>query len=334
MHAADGEQAALWNGPAGRAWVEAQELLDRVFAPFEDMLVKAIGAGSGGRALDVGCGTGSTTLGVARRLGPEGRCTGIDISASMITAARVRAERERTSAAFVCADAQGYPFAPGGYDFVVSRFGVMFFEDPVRAFANLRRAAAENAALRFVAWRSAAENPFMTTAERSAAPLLPTLAARRPDSPGQFAFADGDRVQAILEASGWIGIDIQAVDVPCVLPEKDLVHYLTRLGPVGRVLEELDDCARARVIESVRPAFDSYVKGGEVHFTAACWAVGARASSIPTAPPFSARNDVTSTAIDRSAEGAENRGASRGPGVTCPLAQRLSGRREDDPLSS
>jgi len=288
MQGADGGQAALWNGPAGRAWVEAQELLDRLFEPFEDMLVKAISAGSGGRALDVGCGTGSTTLAVARRLGPEGRCTGIDISASMIAAARARAERERTPASFVCADAQGYPFAPASFDRIVSRFGVMFFEDPVRAFANLRRAASEDAELRFVAWRSAAENPFMTTAERSAAPLLPTLAPRRPDAPGQFAFADGHRVQAILEASGWAGIEIHPVDALCVLPEKDLVHYLTRLGPVGRILEELDDSTCARVIDVVRPAFDSYVRGAEVHFTAACWVVGAHASSIPAAPALSA----------------------------------------------
>jgi SAM-dependent methyltransferase len=280
MRGAGGEQAALWNGPGGRAWVETQELLDRMFGPFEDMLVKAIPTGSGGRALDVGCGTGSTTLAVARRLGPAGRCTGIDISASMIAAARARADRERTPASFVCADAQGHPFAPASFDTIVSRFGVMFFEDPVRALANLRRAASEDAELRFVAWRSAAENPFMTTAERSAAPLLPTLAPRRPDAPGQFAFADGDRVQAILEASGWAGIDIQPVDAPCVLPEKDLVRYVTRLGPVGRILEELDDCTRARVIEVVRPAFDSYVRGAEVQFTAACWVVSARASSM------------------------------------------------------
>jgi len=284
MRGADGEQAALWNGPAGHAWVEAQELLDRMFGPLEDMLVNAIPTGSGGRALDVGCGTGSTTLAVARRLGPEGRSTGIDISASMIAAARVRAERERTPPSFVCADAQGYPFATPSFDTIVSRFGVMFFEDPVRAFANLRRAASEAAELWFVAWRSAAENPFMTTAERSAAPLLPTLAPRRPDAPGQFAFADGHRVQAILEASGWADIEIHPVDAPCVLPEKDLVQYLTRLGPVGRILEDLDDCIRARVIEVVRPAFDSYVRGTEVHFTAACWVVRARASSIPAAP--------------------------------------------------
>ena len=108
----------------------------------------------------------------------------------MIAAARARAERERTPADFVCADAEVHAFEPASFDTIISRFGVMFFDDPVRAFANLRRAARDDARVRCIAWRSAADNPFMTTAERAAAPLLPTLPARRPDAPGQFAFAN------------------------------------------------------------------------------------------------------------------------------------------------
>jgi hypothetical protein len=96
----------------------------------------------------------------------------------------------------------------------------MFFDDPVRAFANLRRAARDDAELRFIAWRSAAENPFMTTAERAAAPLLPNLPARPPDAPGQFAFADRRRVHAVLEDSGWTEIDIRPIDVPRTLSER------------------------------------------------------------------------------------------------------------------
>ena len=156
----------------------------------------------GSRVLDVGCGTGSTTLAVARRLGAKGRCIGIDISEPMIAAARARAEREGTPASFIRADAQTHAFEPASFDMIISRFGVMFFDDSVRAFANLRRAARDDAELRFIAWRSAAENPFMTTAERAAAPLLPNLPARRPDAPGQFAFADRRRVYSILEESG------------------------------------------------------------------------------------------------------------------------------------
>ena len=282
----DNEQATLWNGVAGRAWVELQESLDQIFKPFEDLLVEAVSLGPGGRVLDVGCGAGGTTLAVARELGAKGRCIGIDISDTMIAAARSRAKREGTTATFICGNAQAHTFEPASFDIIISRFGVMFFEDSIRAFANLRHAGAENAELRFVAWRSAAENPFMTTAERAAAPLLPNLPARQTDAPGQFAFANGDRIHNILNESGWADIDIRPIDITCTLPEKELIPYLTRLGPVGRILHETDDRTRTHVIQRVRAAFDHYVHGAEVRFTAACWMVRAQARSV-SAPPES-----------------------------------------------
>ena len=271
------EQAKLWKGSGGQGWVEAQAVLDRMFKPFEDLLVAAVSAGSRGRVLDVGCGTGSTTLAFARVLGPEGHSVGIDISDPMIAAARARADREGTSAAFICASAEDHAFEPAAFDMVVSRFGVMFFNDFVRAFANLRRAATSGGGLRFIAWRSASENPFMTTAERAAAALLPELPARRPDAPGQFAFANGQRVRTILEDSGWTDIDVRPIDVACTIAEEDLHLYLTRIGPVARLLQEMDDRVRAHIVEAVRPAFDPYVHGTDVRFNAACWMVGARA---------------------------------------------------------
>jgi SAM-dependent methyltransferase len=284
-HDSGGEQAALWNGPAGRAWVDTQELLDRVLKPFEDLLLDAVFTESVGQAndvneiLDVGCGTGSTTIALARRRGQHGHTIGVDISAPMIAAARARAERERAPADFICADAQVHAFEPARVDTIVSRFGVMFFDDPVAAFANLRRAATDDARLRFVAWRSAAENPFMTTAERAAAPFLPNLPPRRPDAPGQFAFADGDRVRRILTESGWSQIDVRPIDVDCALAETELLRYVTRLGPVGLVLQSADDRTRARIAETIRPAFDPYVRGDDVRFTGACWMVGCRVIS-------------------------------------------------------
>jgi ubiquinone/menaquinone biosynthesis C-methylase UbiE len=278
------EQTALWNGPAGRAWVDEQEVLDAVLEPFEALLVDVVRAASAQRVLDVGCGAGSTTLAAARLLGAEGRCVGIDISQPLIAAARARAEREGTPAGFICADAQTHAFEPASFDLIMSRFGVMFFDDPVRAFANLRRAARNDAELRFIAWRSAAENPFMTTAERAAAPLLPSMPARRPGAPGQFAFADRHRVSAILEQSGWADVDIRPIDVACTLPEKELIGYFSRLGPLGLVLQDADERTRMQVIETVRPAFDPYVHGTEVRFTGACWMVGARAPAASVAP--------------------------------------------------
>jgi SAM-dependent methyltransferase len=271
------EQIALWNDTAGRAWVEMQQTLDRVLQPLEALLVEAVAKRKARSVLDVGCGTGSTTLAVARKIGPKGAAVGVDISEPMIALAKQRAERESSPARFLVADAQTYAFDANSFDMIVSRFGVMFFDDSVRAFTNLRRAAAPKAELNCIVWRSPAENPFMTTAERAAAPFLPEMPPRKPDEPGQFAFADRARVESILRSAGWTGIDVQPLDVACTLPERDLKPYITRLGPLGRVLQQVDDQQRARIVETVRAAFDPYVQGTQVRFTAACWAVAAHA---------------------------------------------------------
>lgn len=268
------EQATLWNGSAGRAWVEEQDLLDQLYKPFEELLVEGISAGS---VLDIGCGTGGTTLAAAKLLGEKDRCTGIDISDPMLAAARTRAEQANLSINFILANAQNHAFELSSFDWIISRFGVMFFDDSVQAFANLRYAARKDARLRFIAWRSVAENPFMTTAERAAAPLLQNLPARKPNAPGQFAFADRSKIYSILEESGWEEIEIRPIDVACTFPEKELGRYFTRFGPVGLALQEVDDRTRTQVIETIRAAFDPYVHGTEVRFIAACWMVGARA---------------------------------------------------------
>src|SRR5262245_28169262 len=108
-HTTDDDQAKRWNGPAGQAWVDAQESVDRMFKPLEDLLAAAVHE-STRQVLDIGCGTGATTLAIARRLGANGRCAGIDISEPMIGAARARAEREHVAAEFICADAKGHAF--------------------------------------------------------------------------------------------------------------------------------------------------------------------------------------------------------------------------------
>jgi len=160
---------------------------------------------------------------------------------------------------------------------IISRFGVMFFDDPVRAFANLRRAAQSQAALRFIAWRGPKENPFMTAAERAAAPLLPNIPARKPDAPGQFGFADGRRVRHILEQAGWTNIEVRPIDVACAMPAAALTTYVTRMGPLGTALRDTDPATQAGIIETVRAAFDRYVDGTQIRFTSACWMVAAAA---------------------------------------------------------
>lgn len=285
----EGGQGGLWNGGAGHAWVEEQDLIDRMFGPIEKLLVEALTPRQAQQVLDVGCGTGATTLALARRLGPGGHCTGIDISAAMLDAARRRATKEGLALDFVCADAQRHPFPPGSFDLVVSRFGVMFFDDPVAAFANLRRAARPGAQLRFIAWRGPEENPFMTAAERAARPLLPDLPERVPDEAGQFGFAREARVRAILEQAGWEGLAFTATDVRCSFPESELTGYLNRMGLVGRALEGADKAPREKVIARVRPAFDPFVHDGMVSFTAACWLATGRAGAASVAPAHTGR---------------------------------------------
>jgi SAM-dependent methyltransferase len=266
-----GELTAHWKGAGGERWVALQGLLDHVLQPFEDVLVSGVSPETG-RVLDVGCGTGSTTVAAARR---TSGCSGIDISEPMIAAARRRAERDALAVDFIVGDAQRYTFANASFDAVISRFGVMFFDDAVEAFANLHRCVTIGGALRLVVWRSADDNPFMTTAERAAAPLLPGLPVRRPDEPGQFGFADRDRVRGILEASGWAEVVIEPLDAPCTFPEDALKRYIGELGLVGRTLEQTPHL-RPRVVEAIRPAFAPYVNGAEVRFVGACWLVEAR----------------------------------------------------------
>jgi SAM-dependent methyltransferase len=249
-------------------WVRMQATLDATYAELERFLVERVAAEDPATVVDVGCGTGATTLAIARRVG---RCTGVDVSEPMIELARSRAASAGVAAEFVVADAGSHPFAPGAADVIASRFGVMFFDDPVRAFANLRAATRPGGALRAIVWRAAEQNPFMTAAEEAAAGVL----ALPPRPPGQFAFADDDHVRKILAGAGWSDAALEPVDFPCAFPAAQLDTYLGSMGPVGRALAEQDEATRARVVEHVRPAFDRFRHGDEVRFTAACWLVSA-----------------------------------------------------------
>jgi SAM-dependent methyltransferase len=269
-------QQALWNGRSGEAWVAEQALLDRLLQPFETLLVSAAAETGARDLLDVGCGTGATTLAAARRLGSGARCTGVDISAPMLALARKRAEQDRLPARFILADAEDHPFPPAAFDLILSRFGVMFFADPVAAFANLRRAARPGGALRFFVWRGPEDNPYMTTAERAAAPFL-DLPPRSTDAPGQFAFARQECVRRILAESGWREIAVEPLDIECRMTEAELEAYFTRLGPVGMAIDDADPDTRLRIVAAARAAFAPFVENGEVRFIAACWSVAAQA---------------------------------------------------------
>ncbi len=278
---ANHDQAALWNGRSGSAWVDTRVALDQMFVPLARFLIDRAHEVQrdvpSGRLLDVGCGTGGATLAIASALRERWKSTGADISAPMIEIARARAAHARAPVEFLCADAQTHDFPPASFDLVVSRLGVMFFDDPVAAFANLRASARPGAFLHALAWRSPAENPFMTVAERAAMPMLPAMPARVPGAPGQFGFADRDRVKGILEAGGWTGIALTPVHFDCAFALSDLREYSGRLGPVGLALAQMPSHERERVIDAVVAAYAPFVSGSEVRFTAACWHLSARA---------------------------------------------------------
>lgn len=274
---ANQDQVQLWNSHTGHAWVEMQRVLDQLFTPLEQLLMEEAAALRPQTVLDVGCGTGAITLALARRLGRQARCTGADISQPMLEAAQARAARERIPASFVLADGQTHDFGQGRFDLIVSRLGVMFFDDPVRAFANLRQAAAPGGALRFIAWRGPEENSFMTAGERAVAHLLPALQPRPADRPGQFGLASGERTARLLEDGGWQDIEVRPVDLACAIPEADLLPYLSMLGPVGALLPQVDAALRAEIIGLMRAACEPYVQDGELRIKAACWLASARA---------------------------------------------------------
>ena len=277
---ANAAQVQAWNGDSGRAWVTLQAVLDQTLKPFEDLIVDAVAAAPGThrRILDLGCGTGATTLALAERFGVHDRCTGIDISEPMIQTARTRKGARGPPVDFIIGDAQTFPFRSSTFDVLVSRFGVMFFDDPLAAFGNLRRATRPGGRLAFLCWRLPQDNPFMSTAEHAAAPLLADLKPAIPGGPGPFAFADPHRTQSILRAGGWTAITVRPVDATCTMAETDLMPYLTRMGPVGRMLPALDDQTRAQVIAVLREAYTEFITDGEVRYTAACWMVEALAA--------------------------------------------------------
>jgi ubiquinone/menaquinone biosynthesis C-methylase UbiE len=276
---ANQRQADEWNGEAGRAWIEAQALLDSIYQPVVNAILAKCPPKSGDRVLDLGCGTGALTIAYARLLDRGPACIGVDIASSMIQAARERGRIEKSNVEFVEADAQCHPFEHSSFDLLVSRFGVMFFADPLRAFENLRRASKRSAKACFAVWRSPDDNTFMREAEIAASPFLRPVPALDVSAPGRFAWSEPNTIREIMEQSGWRRVEILGADFPCSFPLKDLDQMITRFGRIGASYRTLDEDSQSKLKALVRPVFSKHIRGEEVHFTAGCWIVTACASA-------------------------------------------------------
>jgi SAM-dependent methyltransferase len=267
----------FWSQAGGVTWAGVQPLMDRLNQGIADAVIATADPGAGGAVLDIGCGGGSTTLAMARRLGAQGRCVGVDVSPDLVDAAQQAVGDE--PALFLLGDAQVYPFEAAAFDAVMSRFGVMFFDDPVAAFANLRRAAKPQGKLVFACWRSPTDNPLVQVPMQAAAPLLsqPLPAPPGPDQPGRFSFADPDRVRGILGAGGWRDIVIAPLDTPSPLSVDELMAISLELGTLGTLLRSEPPVVQDRVRETVAARLQAEAVDGVVPMVAACWLVTANA---------------------------------------------------------
>lgn len=273
--APNAQQADYWNAAAGPTWAELQEPLDRQLAPLGRAAMAALEPRAGEHILDIGCGAGETSLELAAALAPDGQVTGVDISATLLEVARRRGEG-LARVNFVEADAQTWPFATGSFDAVFSRFGVMFFADPVAAFRNIFRALKPGGRMAFVCWRPPADNPIMTLPMAAAASLLTPPPPPEPDAPGPFAFADPRRVRRILTEAGFTDIRIAPHDQKVGGGDlATVVGLALKIGPLGALLREAPD-RRETVIAAVRDALAAHDGPDGVKLDSGTWIVTAR----------------------------------------------------------
>ncbi|KLI63613.1 class I SAM-dependent methyltransferase [Aurantiacibacter marinus] len=266
-----------WQGRTGDAWAQEWRRTDRSFSHLTEQLLAGTRGFAFDRVLDVGCGAGELSLAIARGR-PEATVIGVDVSPRLIEVAKERGAH-RANASFELADAADWQSEPGAApELLISRHGVMFFADPVAAFANLAKQGADGAGLLFSCFRSRSENPLFADVLR----LLPNPPeAVDPYAPGPFAFADPTRVAAILSQAGWKQVQLTPFDFPMIAGAgehaiEEAMAYFKRIGPAARALTELDTGSAERFLKLLRALVERNCHHNIVAFRAAAWMVTAR----------------------------------------------------------
>lgn len=273
-----GSGAMDWNGEAGRIWVTMQERIDRQLARLGKRAIAALELRDGMRVMDIGCGGGATTLAMAEAM-PAGHVTGVDVSAPLLELARARAKQAgAANVRFELGDAAHFAFERQGYDALFSRFGVMFFAQPVAAFRNMRAGLKAGARLSFLCWRPLAENAYLLVPLMAAFRHLTPSAPPPPGAPGQFAFADAGTVRGVLGEVGFAGIEVAPVDDMMGGGSMDeTMELLFALGPLRLAMEAAPEPAREAATLAVRDALAPYDGPDGVQLGCAAWLVIARA---------------------------------------------------------
>jgi len=275
------EQIKYWNDISGPKWVALHEIVDRQIHPLGQAAMDAAGIGAGDRVLDIGCGCGATTADIARRVGAQGAAVGVDVSAVMLEQAQaVTRNAGLSQARFEHADAQTHGFAPGSFNVLFSRFGVMFFSDPTAAFANLCQALEPGGRLGFVCWQAITDNPWMLVPLAAAAQHITLPTPPPPGSPSPFAFADAERERRILTQAGFVDVAVaphtQELTIGAGADLDETVNFLLEMGPTGSALRQAQPEARPAVASAVRDALRPYVTADGVRMNSAAWIVTAR----------------------------------------------------------
>ena len=269
-----------WNVDAGPSWVLNEQHLDAMLEPFLDRLMDVAQPTIGERALDIGCGCGATTIALAQAVGATGAVLGIDLSGPMLDRARERLDALGChNATLQQADAQQLALSPV-HDLAISRFGVMFFDDPVGAMANVGGGLRDGARLVFVCWQPLARNPWMKVPIDAVLPLVPPPPPVVPDAPGPYAFADRDRVHRILGAAGFSDIAIDPMEGKLLLGGMASLDaaatFATQTGALRGLLGSADGPTTERAVQAVRAALAPYAEGEGVRLDFAAWVVQAR----------------------------------------------------------
>lgn len=271
-----------WNGDSGERWAANLERLDLMLHDFGDAAIAAAAAQPGERIVDIGCGSGTSTFMLADQVGQSGHVLGVDISRQLVELARA-ATPEGAPAEFQLADAATAPFPAESFDLLFSRFGVMFFENPVAAFANMRGALKPGGRVAFVCWRSAAENDWVRLPMAAIRDIVQPAPAD-PDAPGPFAFGNPERLTNILATAGFADIEIAPFDTRLAYGRSDTreaaiddaLDMAFQVGPLSRALADQPDEVRARAAAAVRAAFAALPGDTSVLTDGAAWIVTAR----------------------------------------------------------
>jgi len=264
METGNEDQAAYWGQSAsGQKWLTFEDQLDANHVPVLDLVLEKAALRPGMQVLDIGCGTGASVIAAAAQVGESGFVTGADISEPFMERARARAAAAGVSNVdFTVADAQSYPFKPESYDAIISRFGVMFFADPVAAFANMARALRPGGQMTFATWGPLAGNPWFSVTHKIAASRLGSPPKLGADAPGPMAFQDVERVTGLFNAAG-LSVQVETHDMHLTPlgTLSDVVALSTRVGPAARIMglfEGTEEDAAA-IAEGVADAFSAHV---------------------------------------------------------------------------